>query len=216
MKRFIISLLLLGIFSFAYSENIFSLSAGAEIGETSFSKNTADYEIFNFQFKVGFDYKYLLSNGLMFGAQVSLLPELMIIGSPNKALNGTIVTTTGFGINFAPIIGYRFGKRHLIGLELLPVVVSATALSVDATLTTQRTDVTVQQSGNITKFATEIRGNFQFGNNLARHGFFVGIGFPWQIDLSSLTIQGYKTVFSDKFDCRGFFVEVGYKLSFVK
>ena len=221
MKKALISLLILfSIFEFSYSENIFSLSLSSDIGITDFKNGEEEYSIFDIRIKFGFDYKYIIKNGFMFGAQITYQPDIITLGSPNKALGGTVVSYTGMGINLAPIIGYRFGNKHLFGIELLPIIFSYTSLNGDAQLQRQYgnnfVEQTVSQSGNKIVYSTELRANFQFGNNLVRNGFILGIGIPWFIDLSSAKILNLKTKYSNSYSCSGVFLEVGYKLSFVK
>ena len=220
MKKFFISFLFVfALLSFSYSENVFSLSVAPDAGITYFSKGSAEYSSVDANIKFCFDYKHITNKNLVIGVGASIQPDSMTLGSTNGAINGVVLSSTGVGVNVAPIIGYRFGKKHLIDIELLPIIYQNTTLNETTTLSRSVDNdviqVTAAQSGSKTTIFTEIRGNFQFGNSLVRNGFIVGLGFPWLIDLSTLKIAGLKTVLSDSYFARGFFVEIGYKLSFV-
>lgn len=218
MKKLIISVLCFCcILGFSYSESIISLSLAPDVGTTNFSNSIEDFKLFDANIKFNADYKYLTPIGITFGAQIGLQPDIIIFGSTSLSSAGITLSHAGFGINFAPIIGYRFGKKHLLGIEVLPVsfLYSRFDGNGKATRSSGRstTEYDIPFSGNKYVLSTEVRANIQFGNKFARNGFIAGIGFPWYINLTDLKIN--KTTTSGNFSCRGVYIEVGYKISFV-
>ena len=196
-KLFIFCLSVLFLINFGFSENIFSLSVSPDFEYMSFNNDDYSFVMSNYKVKFGFDYKHITNNGFMFGAQVTFQPDIYLLGSKDNSLNGITIFYTGPGFSFAPILGYRFGNKNLMGIEVLPIVISHSSLNGEATLQKQIGNTVGEQkhsqNGSKMVVCSEIRANILFGNNLVRNGFIVGVGIPWYIDLSKAEIDNSKT-----------------------
>lgn len=218
MKKILVVLFMLFISSLMFAENVISVSPYLDIGTTDITENNEDFMLFSIKIHVSADYKYITKYGVMFGAQASIFPDIVRYGSTTGALDGIVINHTGFGVDFAPIVGYRFGKNHLIGVELLPINVSFSSFKGNASATkivkNTTVNVDVPLSGDITTFSTQIRANIQFGSGLARNGFIAGLGIPWNIKFSDFKLANSPKM-SESYKCSGFYILVGYKISFV-
>ena len=218
MKKIFLGTIFLLLLSSAYAENVFSASVAPNFEFVSFSSKTDDFHFLDIRIKFGFEYNYIMKNGLMFGGLFSLQPDMCYLTS--TAFPGVSIEESGFGFDIAPSIGYRFGHEHLFSLELLPVLVSFTNFSGNATATAKSGNLTATAehplNGNKTLFSTELRGNIQFGNGLVRNSLLLGIGFPWRINIDGFSeLSAFEEDFSESFKCDALNFTIGYKISFV-
>ena len=211
MKKFIIGLTILFCSSFAFTKNFISLEVSPLNLSVQDLKN--DTYIVDYQIKFGVEYNYVFDSNFLIGASVSIAPDFIILPD-----DYAILTTAGFCMNLTPImLGYKFGNNHFFALDLIPITLSGTLVNGKADITTKDyrdklVTVSVPISGIKTVFYSGIKADVQFGNNLFRNGFYVGIFIPWLLELDFVTI-GNIPLDSMTFNTLGCVFELGYKFS---
>ena len=216
-KLVLIFTLLIGFTSSIFAEHVISWNVTPlNVGIYNFDKANANYKFGDFRILFGGEYDYLFPSNLYIGGMVNLGCDAYILSC--NAWDDTSLSGTGFDFLFAPAVGYKFGKRHFIAIQLMPLYFNYSSFSGDATAERKYNGRTITASVKFSckgfETGSGLRMNFQWGNNLLRNGFFVGLYVPWNYKISDIDTELLK---SDDFSFTPKTVrfEIGYKMSFV-
>lgn len=217
LKKKIFILLFLFCSTFAFSENVISWNiTPANFGIYKFDQSNTTYKISEIRTLIGAEYDYLFASNFYVGGLINL-------GFDSYTLNfdaGKSIKLSGiaFDMFFAPAVGYKLGKRHFIGIQLLPLYFNYSSSSGYANVEAEYYGRTIKSSIEFSCKSFEIgsglKMNFQWGNGLLRNGFYIGLYVPWNYKISDLDTEILK---SDDFSfCpKTVRFEIGYKMSFV-
>lgn len=205
-KNLMILFFLLGCSFAGFSQHVISGKAGINFGKVEFQTENLSLTSSEVKTVFGIEYDYLFLNNFYLGVffDFGYSSKLWIIDE-NIDLVGS-----GFNITYAPTIGYKFGRKHFFGLQIAPLYFDHTFFS-----GTNEYYYSISETVNFTAttFGSNIRMNFQWGQDISKHGFYVGLFFPWHYSLSSIernSING-KDISSR---AQGFKAEIGYRISF--
>ena len=217
LKKKVCVLLFILCSCFAFSENVISWNVTPlNLGVYKFNKANVDYTFTDFRILIGGEYDYLFSSNFYVGGLANFGFDSYTLNF--EAKEDIKLSGIGFDMLFAPAVGYKFGKRHFIGIQLLPLYFNYSSSSGYANIKKKYYGSTISSSikFNCNTFETGsgLRMNFQWGNSLLRNGFFVGLYVPWTYKISDIDIDGRK---SDDFSItpKTVRIEAGYKMSFV-
>lgn len=217
MKKKVISILVLFISTFAFSENVISLNVSpVNIGITGGESNDRNLAVLEYLFGFQGEYNYIFNNNVVIGAMLGT--GIGFINDYREGSDAHLTATVG-NISYAPEVGLRFGRSHLFTLLFQPFSFEHSFVS-DGTIVDEDSDVSldVDYSATYNTIKSGVKMNLQWGNRLCRNGFYVGLYIPWYRSITNAKYKGVKlddeTLSPPNLE-GAFEFDLGYRISFV-
>ena len=222
MKKAVIIIIFSFVFTcMLFSEHIFSINVGFNVGDEKIIKDDNLYNVNDSTIVAGAEYNYLFPFNLYTGGFIQIGYNNFNTWLLNDDIN---INANGIKFLFAPVIGYKIGHKNFFSIGVIPVyfeyaLLNGTNKYYERTYNgnyysyySQKTETISFKNGI---FGSGLRLNFQWGKNSTTYGFSVAGYLPWYFGMYDLDLKQYEDTKITS-SANGFKFELCYRMSFCK